>query len=343
MANDIGETVHSPRENHVSQADSVYTMETPHGEITFTGPVINGAGPRHEGIDNLDEIGRSESGAIVLKTATVEPWPGNPKKRWSPPEEFHGGALNAMGLPNLGHEAYAEEVARLRETYGKPVIASVSGKKRGDNAKMIRYYTEKGVDAVEINASCPNTQREGPMLGYDSGASGALSVELAECREATDKPIILKLPPFSDPYFAEKVVPACLDNHIDGINAVNTLGMSCKVNLETFETAISAMEGYGGLSGEPLRPLAVGNVRKYFELFGPDYLIIGTGGISRGEHALEHVVAGADLVSLATAPMKEGPGAFGRVCAELQERLDHKALEEVRGKLRVRPEEAEGA
>ncbi len=312
-------------------------LETPHGEIRFTSPIINAAGPRHEGISNFDDLGQSESGAIVLKTATLVGTSGNPEPRYSPPGEFHEGALNAMGLPNLGYEVYAEEVPRLKETYRKPVFASISGKKPGDNATMIRRFTEKGVDAIEINGSCQNIHRNGPMLANDPVA---LARELHECREATDKPLGVKLPAYADAHYFEAIAAVLLEGEVDFITAINTVGPSLKVDYQVARTAMAAMSGYGGLSGEPIRPIAIANVHKLYELIGETIPIIGVGGISQGWHALEHFEAGASVAALATAFMEEGARVFERIWRELLTEIDGRSVEEIRGSLAVHPEEA---
>ncbi|MEJ7660506.1 MAG: hypothetical protein WKG07_13285 [Hymenobacter sp.] len=273
--------------------------------ITLSSCVINGAGPQDESLDNLRRLGESASGAITVKSATKEPRGGNPEPRWHDAEPA---SLNAMGLPNLGYAEYAKVIPELKEAYGKPVIGSVSGFSVEDNLAMIKAYDQAGADIIEVNVACPNTETE--VVGYDFEQ---FTKVLPAYRRSTAKPLAVKLPPYTTNGQFDKAVAAIKIAGIDMVVSINTIGQTTEVDVETGQTVLAATNGFGGMSGEAVMPIALGNVRHLAARLGPDFPIIGIGGVTSGKDAFKHLLCGAHAVGVATEYMKHGPEVFGRI------------------------------
>lgn len=304
----------------------------------FASCVLNAAGPRDESVENMHAVGDSAAGAIVTKSTTGTKRAGNPEPRWHDAEP---GSLNSMGLPNLGHEAYAEVIEELRETYAKPVIASISGFSVEENVNMINSYDAAGADIIEVNVACPNTDKD--LVGYNLDATEEGPSELEEAllayRKATTKPLAIKLPPYFAASQFDRVADIITRTEVDIIVTINTVGQSTDVDIETGETVLAATDGFGGLSGEAVLPIALGNVRHFAKRLGPDFPIVGVGGVTNGEAAYKHLLCGARAVGIATQFMKEGPRVFERVAGELSDVLDRKdyaSSDAAVGKLKVR-------
>lgn len=297
--------------------------------IQFPSAIINAAGAKDVSRADLDALGASASGAIVIKTATVEHRDGNVTPRWTTDEM---GSLNSMGLPNLGYQRYVEYMPQLK-AYGKPLIASVSGVNDGDNETMIAAYHAAGVDMVEVNLSCPNIAGKG-QLGYDFVASKAM---LERCRAQTDKPMGVKLPPYLDNYHFEAMAEVLQQTNVDFIVTINSIGNALFIDPDREMKLIAPNSGFGGLGGRYVKPTALANVHKFFQLVGDQMPIIGVGGVVSGTDVFEHILAGASAVGVGTQLVNEGPDVFTRLNAELADVLaahGYDSVEAARGQLR---------
>lgn len=292
--------------------------------------IFNASGPRCATLEELDAIGRSDSAAIVTKSCTLEPREGNPEPRYS--DLPHGG-IQSMGLPNLGYRKYIEFLPALKQ-HGKPVIVSVAGLCEADNLKIIEALDRTGVDMIELNMSCPNIPGK-PQTGYDFEQSDRL---IGHAMQLTSKPLGLKLPPYFDFVHFERMA-AVLNRHRPAyVCCINSLGNALAIDPETERTIIRPKDGFGGLSGSYVKPTALANVRKFYELLdGID--IVGVGGICTGEDVFEFILAGATAVQVGTKFMQDGHDIFEtleREFNELMERKGYTSIEEVRGKLKTR-------
>jgi dihydroorotate dehydrogenase (fumarate) len=296
----------------------------------FRSCIINAAGSRDGTIENLTELGRSDAGAIVLKTATIESRIGNVEPRW---HLFHDGGVNAMGVPNPGVQVYAAEVERLRREFGKPIFASISAQDMADCEEMIRIYDSAGVDFIELDMSCPNVTGVG-VLGYEHRETRLL---LNQCREMTQTPLGPKLPPYLHVTRMEQIAQAIVESRMDFIAASNTLGQALVIDSHRERKVLAANDGLGGLSGSLLRPIALSNVYTFGRLLRDANIpIVGIGGVTSGEDAFSMLLAGATLVGVATAFIREGPQVFARLGTELTGTLDRQRYDSpaaARGKL----------
>lgn len=298
--------------------------------LVFENPLMNASGPLCTSFEELSKIAKSNSGAIVLKSATIEPRPGNIGSRYYETNSF---SINSMGLPNPGYKELAEFIPKLKQETSKPIIASIAGFSKEEYLRMIEEFDLLGADALEINLSCPNIIGK-PQGGYNPEYTKEV---LLAAREVTTKPIFVKLPPYLDLVFQKEIAEILIEAKVDFVVLVNSPGNCLVIDREHEETVIKPKKGLGGLGGEVIKPIALGNVWSFYQLLEGKVRIIGVGGISTGFDAFEFMLAGADLLQIGTAYAREGPIIFNKVSCELQEIMKKKgynSFQEFRGKLK---------
>jgi dihydroorotate dehydrogenase (NAD+) catalytic subunit len=245
--------------------------------------------------------------AFVSKTITPEPRAGNaPRRIWETPS----GMLNSIGLPNKGLEGFlAEDLPKLREL-PVPLIVSIMATTREDFARCVeRIARRREVAAIELNISCPNVH-SGLIVGENPSETEAL---LEVLRPVTEKPLIVKLTPnVAD---AAAVAAGGERGGADAISLINTL-KGTAVDPATGTPALG--NGYGGLSGPAVRPVALEQVRSVRAAVSLP--IVGMGGISTGADAAEFLALGASIVAVGTENFRD-PRAGARVAAELESML----------------------
>jgi dihydroorotate dehydrogenase (NAD+) catalytic subunit len=228
-------------------------------------------------------------GAIVTKTTTLSPRRGNAPQRIA---ETPSGMLNSIGLQNVGVSALVRDLAPVYATWRTPVVASIMGFTAGEYAEVAaRLEGVEGFAGIELNLSCPNTERGGIEFGQDPGS--AADVVRRVTRETT-LPVIAKLTPnVSDPI---PIARAVVDAGADALCCGNTLvGMA--MDTRRGRPVIGAT--FAGLSGPALKPVAL---RVVYQVAGAvDVPIIGCGGISTARDAIEFLQAGASAVQVGTA------------------------------------------
>jgi dihydroorotate dehydrogenase (fumarate) len=277
--------------------------------IQFPTCFMNAAGARCVTEEELRHLGRSQAGAIVTKSMTVEPRTGNPEPRYY---GFPSGSINSMGLPNLGYAAYGRLIPALRE-FGKPVIASVAGLCEADFVKIATVINESHPDLIEVNLSCPNIPGK-PQIGYDAEDSERL---LEQVRRVITVPMGVKLPPYFDPAHHEKMARVIERVGVEFLSLINSVGNALVVDPERESVVIKPKGGFGGLGGPLIKPIALANVRAFWKLLEGRIPIIGVGGIVTGTDAFEHLLCGASAMQIGTVLVEEGVGAFQRLNEEL--------------------------
>lgn len=304
--------------------------------IELPGYLGNASGPICTTEDELTQL-LVQTGVsyVTTKTCTIDPREGNPEPRYY---ENELGSLNSMGLPNLGFRAYLEMMPTLKKM-GKCVNVSIGGMYENDTITILEDFLEQGLaDFIELNLSCPNLVGK-PQIGYDFEEVESILQKV----DATNPkiPIGLKLPPYFD--FAHwRAMAEIISRHkVDFITCVNSIGNALVIDPQTESVVIKPKDGFGGLGGDYLKPVALSNVRAFYQEFkrlGVKIDIIGVGGIKNGKDVFEFVLAGADLVQLGTVLMREGPQAFERINKELIELLnnkEYKTLRERKGMLQT--------
>lgn len=277
------------------------------GPLTLANPVVLAAGTCGFGLELLPYLDLKELGAVTVKSLTLAPWPGNPPPRLA---ETPAGLLNAIGLQNPGVEHFLKEIWPPLKRLGVPVIASVAGCSPEEYAACAAKLDEaEGLAALEINISCPNVRAGGLAFGSHPETAAAV---VAAVRKETDLPLLVKLAPMAAdvPAVARAVVAA----GADALTVANTLpGMA--IDVERKRPRLGNV--VGGLSGPAIKPVVL---RLVWEIGGtlPDVPVLGTGGISTAEDALEFLLAGARAVGVGTATLVD-PRAAAAVVAGLRD------------------------
>jgi dihydroorotate dehydrogenase (NAD+) catalytic subunit len=279
--------------------------------IELSHPVINASGTydaiaAHE-IFGDDLMNDFPFAAFVSKTITPEPRAGNaPRRIWETP----AGMLNSIGLPNKGLDGFlAEDLPRLAEL-PVPLIVSIMATTREDFARCVeRVARRREVAAIELNISCPNVH-SGLIVGENPSETEALMDAL---RPLTEKPLIVKLTPnTADP---AAVAAGAERGGADAVSLINTL-KGTAIDPATGEPALG--NGYGGLSGPAIRPVALEQVRSVRARV--ELPIVGMGGISSGADAAEFLALGSAVVAVGTESFRD-PRAGSRVATELESSL----------------------
>ena len=233
----------------------------------------------------------AEVGAVCLKGTTLEPRLGNKPHRIA---ETHNGMLNSIGLQNPGTEAVIDEIMPSLKKNETRFIINISGSSIEEYGEIAKHFDDTDIDAVEINISCPNVKEGGVAFGNDPEMSFRV-VEI--CRKNTAKPIITKLSPNQTDI--AKNAARCIDAGSDGLAVINTVtGMA--VDIETRKPVIG--NNRGGLSGPSIKPIALLRVHQVYQVSKKHSVpIIGQGGITSANDALEFIIAGAATVGVGTA------------------------------------------
>ena len=256
--------------------------------LRLRNPVLTASGTFGQGVEYAELIAVSRLGAIVNKGTTPDARPGNPQYRIA---ETPSGILNSIGLENPGAAEVARRYGEAWAELGVPVIVNVAGYSVDDYVYVVHEMTgTPGVVAYELNVSCPNV-RGGMLFGCDPD----LAAEVTRAVKAeTDLPVIVKLTPNAPDVVA--VARACEDAGADGLTAINTvLGM----RIDTLRRRPLLGTGSGGLSGPAIRPIAVHITYQVAQAV--TIPIIGAGGVTSAQDALEFLMVGASAVQVGTA------------------------------------------
>lgn len=259
------------------------------GSLTLANPVLTASGTFGYALEYDDFFDVAELGGICTKGLSLAPRPGNRPDRIA---ETAAGMLNAIGLANVGVEAFcAEKLPRLRAR-GVTVIANIFATTVPDFVALAeRLDREEGVAALELNVSCPNVDKGGLEFGVDPVAAGRVTEAV---RKATRLPVWVKMSPEAGDLRAVGV--ACQEAGADALTAINTIrGLS--IDVRTWRPRIANRTG--GLSGPALKPIAL---RMVWELSRAVKIpVIGIGGICTAEDAVEFMLAGATAIQVGTA------------------------------------------
>jgi dihydroorotate dehydrogenase (NAD+) catalytic subunit len=264
-------------------------LKTEIAGICMKNPVIVASGTFGFGREYADIINIEELGAISTKGTSLHPWPGNPPDRIA---ETPAGMLNAIGLQNDGVESLISEKIPWLRQFDVAVIVNIVGKTIDEYAEVARRLDGvPGVHGLEINVSCPNVKEGGIAFGTDPGMMSAV---VGAVRSATKLPIIPKLSPNVTDISA--MAHVCEDSGADAVSLINTLmGTSIDAETRTFRLANIT----GGLSGPAVKPVALRMVWQVANAVSIP--VIGMGGISCAQDAVEFLLSGASAVQVGTA------------------------------------------
>lgn len=256
--------------------------------LSLANPVMTASGTFSNGIEYQRVFDIQRLGAIVSKAITLKPRRGNPQPRIA---ETPAGMINSIGLQNIGLDAVIEEVAPVWATWRVPVIANIAGETVSEYAELAsRLDSVPGVSALELNISCPNVE-SGLEFGTDPRSAAAVT---AAVRRATGLPLLVKLTPnVTD---ITEIARAVVDAGADALTLINTFP-AMRIDIASRRPALGW--GSGGLSGPALKPIALRLVYRVASVVRAP--IVGCGGITCAEDALEFMMAGAAAVQVGTA------------------------------------------
>lgn len=274
--------------------------------LDFNSPIVllSGCVGFGEEYTRVEGFSNADVGAVCLKGTTLEPRLGNRAHRVF---ETPGGMLNAIGLQNPGAHAVVDEYLPKLDFSTTRFIANVSGSTVEEYEAVTRLFDDSPIDAIEINISCPNVKEGGVAFGNDPDMSARV---VEACRRATTKPLITKLSPNQTDiaYNAER----CVEAGTDAFAVINTL-MGMAVDIERRTPVIG--NNQGGLSGPAIKPIALLKVHQVYQATKKHGIpIIGQGGITNANDAIEFLLAGASAVGIGTALFYEP-----LICAEINQ------------------------
>lgn len=288
--------------------------------VEFPNPVIAASGTYGNGECYTDLYPISKLGGISCKGMTIEPKLGNPPPRIA---ETYSGVLNSVGLQNIGVHGFVEYYLPVLKEEGNVIIANVAGATIDDYIAAAEVLDASDVDMIELNISCPNVRAGGATWGVT--CEGAAGVTKA-VRSATSKPLIVKLTPnVTDIVSIAKAVEA---EGADALSMINTL-LGMRIDIRTKRPILH--NNMGGLSGPAIFPVAVRMVYQCYKAV--NIPIIGMGGISTWEDAVEMMLAGATAIQMGTAIFTDPYAPLNVIdgLAEYMEKNGIKSLSEITG------------
>ncbi len=289
--------------------------------VTFKNPVTTASGTFASGKEYSEFIDLSKLGAVTTKGVANVPWPGNPVPRVA---EVYGGMLNAIGLQNPGIDVFIERDIPFLKQYDTRIIVNVCGRTKEDYIETVERLGDTEVDMLEINISCPNVKEGGIAFGQDP----AMAEDITKAVKAHAKqPVIMKLSPnVTDITVMAKAVEA---GGADAISLINTLtGMKIDIKKRQFVLANKT----GGMSGPAIKPVALRMV--YQAANAVSLPLIGMGGISNAEDAIEFILAGATMVSVGTANFLN-PYATADIISGIEDYMKNNGFEDIRGMIGI--------
>ena len=289
------------------------------GQIQLDKPVMLASGILGISLDVFNRLYASGAGAVVTKSLSTEPWDGYPN-----PTIFSvkgGGWINAVGLSNPGAPNFAKMIEPNQDV---PIVVSLVGSIPEDFEMMIKQFENCKVIAYELNLSCPHVAKVGLEVGDDPELVRKI---VTTVKKSTSVPAIAKVGLGTSNYL--NTVGIAIDSGIDAITAINTV-RAMAIDVETRRPILS--NKFGGLSGTPIKPIALRCVYEISSKY--DVPIIGCGGISTWEDAVEFFLAGASAVQIGSAIGDNWVGVFDDInkgILQYMKRKGHSSIKDMVG------------
>lgn len=297
------------------------------GELHLKGPVLPASGTFGYGIEYEKIVPLEELPAIITKGLTLKPKEGNPPPRIV---ETAGGAINSVGLENVGVERFVKEKLPQIRKYGIPIIANIGGETIAEYEELSGILNGEEVEALEVNISCPNLQKGGANFGKDPQIAGSI---IEKVRKRFNRTVIVKIPPADN---INEVALACQKEGADSLSLINTI-KALIIDVETQKPILGGI--FGGLSGPAIKPVALQMVWQVSSIL--DIPVMGIGGIFNGSDALEFILAGASCVQVGTANLVD-PSSCLKITDQIKEYMAKKGIEKITqlvGKAKIKTEE----
>lgn len=286
------------------------------GALSLRNPVMTASGTFGYGIEYADFMDLASIGGVIVKGTTLLPREGNDYPRMA---ETPMGMLNCVGLQNKGVDYFCENIYPKIKDIDTNMIVNVSGNAPDNYAECAARINElDNIPAIELNISCPNVKQGG--MAFGTSVEGASAVVKA-VREVYKKTLIVKLSPnVTDIVSIAKAVEA---EGADAVSLINTL-MGTKIDIEKRKIVLSI--GTGGLSGPCVKPVAVRMVNQVSKAV--KIPVVGLGGISSAEDAIEFLMAGATAIEIGTANFLD-PAISEKVAIGINEWLDKHGVKDI--------------
>jgi dihydroorotate dehydrogenase (NAD+) catalytic subunit len=282
----------------------VVDISTTIGSLRLKNPTMLASGIMDEDAGSMQRMIDAGAGAIVTKSIGMQPREGyaNPTVI-----ELENGLLNAMGLPNPGIDLYGQEMMPLKNLK-TPIIGSIYAAKVKDFVYLASKMQQYGAHAIELNVSCPHAKHYGLEVGCDP----VLVYEIvSSVKQQIHLPVFVKVSP--NIMNLVEIAQTAEKAKADAIVAINTV-KAMKIDIETTRPILA--NKIGGYSGKAIKPIGIRCV--YDIAQHVDIPIIGVGGVTTGEDAIEYLMAGASAVQIGSAVYYRGPEVFKSVCTELE-------------------------
>jgi dihydroorotate dehydrogenase (NAD+) catalytic subunit len=267
-------------------------------------------------VETFESIAKGGAGAIVTKSVGLKPREGYPNPTVV---QVSSGLMNAMGLPNPGIQEFVQEIRKAKAALNVPLIVSVYGFSPDEYARVAGGAVAAGADAIELNVSCPHVKETGSEIGQ---SSQVLIQVVRKVKGTVNKPVFVKLSP--NVTSMEEIAEAAANAGADALTIMNTV-KALVIDAETMMPILANKTG--GLSGPAVKPIALRHVYSVYERVKVP--IIGCGGISNWQDAVEFLLAGASAVQIGTAISAIGPAVFEKVAHGISKYLKRKELRSV--------------
>jgi len=289
--------------------------------LVLRNPVVIASGPLGYGVDNVNIAEMHRLGAFTCKGTTLYPRSGNEYPRIA---QTASGLLNAIGLHNPGIHAVINNYAPIWATWQIPVIVNIAGETIEEFVQIAELLEGvEGVAGIEVNVSCPNVHAGGAVIGADAQTVAEVT---AAVRQLTTLPLIVKLSPNSGD--VRPTALAAASSGADAVSLINTI-TALNININTRRLALG--NGTGGLSGPAIKPIAlrmVYEVARELRSSYPQVPVIGIGGISHANDALEFLMAGASAIQIGTINFTN-PCAGVEIIEGIEEFMHQEGVEDI--------------
>lgn len=299
------------------------------GNLDIDYCIYNASGVKCITNDHLNKLSISKSGVILSKSSTINYRPGNKEPRYWDNSFL---SINSSGLPNLGFDFYNNY---KNDNINKPYFISISGMSIENNITMINNLNSN-IDGIELNLSCPNIKGHS-QTGYDFVATEHLLRKSSEILDNKHSKFVfgIKLPPYFDDNHFNSMADIINEYSVTSITCINSLGNGLVVDYNSESTLIKPKNGFGGIGGSIIKPIALSNVHKFFKL--TKCSVIGCGGIQNGKDAFEHILCGASAVQIGTTFYREDVECFTRIGNELKQIMidkNYNSINDFKGNLK---------
>lgn len=291
-------------------------MTTDLGFVQLKNPVMTASGTFGSGEEYSEFIDISKLGAVVTKGVSNVPWDGNPSPRVA---ETPSGMLNAIGLENPGVDVFLKRDLPFLKRSGATIGVNVCGHTEDEYEEVVKKLTDEAIAFLEINISCPNVKAGALAFGTDPAEVEKITSLI---KKNTDKPVVMKLTPnVTD---IKEIAKAAEAGGADGISLINTItGMKINIERQTFVLANKT----GGLSGPAVHPVAV---RMVYEASNAVKIpVIGMGGISTWQDAVEMMLAGASAIAVGAANFYN-PNSTIDIINGIEKYMDDHGIEKIK-------------